>query len=421
MFTLVLATLLFAAPAGYRYEPLPAGGVAVIAPDGQTVAVLLAGTPIARVFVEGDTLIVIEARQPATLFSLADPASPQPFSAAAPPAQPAPPAALVTAARGKVVRVEGGRVLFELEAGTLSPQAHVRIVSQRPVEKPDLVTGAPRVVPSNEVTAVLAVEEVDGAHGMAPIGRGDYAEVGDLVVATDEPLSERIMVPRRSPFSLRFGAMVRPFLGLEANVNGRTSKPVGLLIDAFVTWYLPWLPLAIEASVAPFGVAFNSIDSHYPTTIAVTVAYTTDYFEIGLGVGGLFGNQGPCFPSGAGTECEVNNGFTINQLLRLGALDGLSLTWRSSIFSRPDKFVFGVGRGEVGVPLTSRLGLFAAGGAGENGWMLGEGGVRTYVGGTGARGTVILSASVGYSAVFDGPQAERAGGPSVAIGVEWRR
>jgi hypothetical protein len=82
--------------------------------------------------------------------------------------------------------------------------------------------------------------------------------------------------------------------------------------------------------------------------------------------------------------------------------------------------VFGVGRAELSVPLTRQLGLFGAGGAGENGWAFGELGVRTYVGGLGARGTAVLSASIGYASIFDGPSHETVGGPSVAFGCEWR-
>ncbi len=432
MLALVLVSMLAAAPGGFRYEPLPEGGVAVIGADGQRRAVLLPGVPIARVFVQGDTLVIVEARQLATLYSLADPGAPQPLSAAgaqpaaAPePAAPAPApsvAAPAPVARGRVVKVESGRVIFELDSGSVEPRSHLRVISQRPVKKPDLATGEPREVPSNEVTAVVMVEQLEGNRGMAPIGRGDFAEEGDLVEPTTDELSERLMVPRRAPFTVRAGFMVRPFLGLEVNVNGRSSKPVGLLLDVYGAWYLPWVPIALELSVAPFGVAVAALEAHYPTTIAFTVAYSSDYFEIGIGVGGLLGNQGPCSYDAFGVAtCEANNGVTINQVLRLGSVDGLSLVWRSSIFSRPQAFVFGVGRGEANVPLTSRLGLFAAGGAGENGWMLGELGVRTYVGGTGARGTMVLSASLGYSAVFDGPLAERAGGPSVAIGAEWRR
>jgi hypothetical protein len=46
--------------------------------------------------------------------------------------------------------------------------------------------------------------------------------------------------------------------------------------------------------------------------------------------------------------------------------------------------------------------------------------VRTSLGGAGGRGTVILRASLGYSAIFDGPSRETVGGPAVAFGMEWR-
>lgn len=102
-------------------------------------------------------------------------------------------------------------------------------------------------------------------------------------------------------------------------------------------------------------------------------------------------------------------------------MDGLHIAWGSSIFVRsPEGFVFGMGRAELGVPVSSTLGLFAAGGGGENGWGFGEVGVRSFFGGTGAPGTVMLSASLGGAGVFDGPAHENVIGPSVAFGMEWR-
>jgi hypothetical protein len=119
-------------------------------------------------------------------------------------------------------------------------------------------------------------------------------------------------------------------------------------------------------------------------------------------------------------ECEGNTGATFNQILRLGALDGIHLKWSSSIFARDTGFVFGVGRGELAVPVSSRLGVFAGGGAGENGWGYGEVGVRSFLGGAGTPGTLMLQASLGGAAIFDGPSRETIGGPSVAFGLEWR-
>ncbi|HYV46893.1 MAG TPA: hypothetical protein VFA20_18640, partial [Myxococcaceae bacterium] len=137
----------------------------------------------------------------------------------------------------------------------------------------------------------------------------------------------------------------------------------------------------------------------------------------------------PPRPSAPAKVLEVRGGRVI---LDAGAANGFAVGRRVRIAAQRlerkpdlatggmDRFVFGVGRAELNVPLTRQLGLFGAGGAGENGWAFGELGVRTYVGGLGARGTVILSASIGYASIFDGPSNEAVGGPSVAFGCEWR-
>lgn len=363
-----------------------------------------------RLLVDGEFLLAIEVHEEVVRFSLNEP-SPRPTSTAVSESVP-----LVevkeSSKSARVTAVTGGRVLFDAgtEAGFVKG-TRLRIVSQRLERKPDLVTGEWRDAPSGAVTAVLEVEEAQPRRGMAVLGRGDTAEVGDVIELTQAPLTERLLAPRRAPFQIRAGFEVRPFLGLQGQ-----SKPVGLMLDAYAHWYLSDVPVVLSIVGAPLGIAFNTQEAHYPGTVAVTAAYATDYFEIGLGVGALYGNVGPCELN----VCEVNTGFTINQVLRLGAIDGLHLEWHSSIFSRPNQFVFGVGRGEIAVPLNSRLTLFGAGGGGENGWATGEFGVRTAVGGAGGRGTVILAASLGVSGIFDGPSHENVIGPAVSFGAEWR-
>lgn len=410
-----------------EYVPLATGGVAVVdtsTAEKKVLATILEGHFVTRLIVDGDRLIALETKEEALVLSLDDPRQPRVVRGATMPAAPVAKAveAVTVAAPsavGTVVDVVGGRVIFEggIEKG-FRKGLHVRVSSQRKEQKPDLLTGAMVEVPSGEVTAVLAIEQSDARRGMALLGRGDVAEKGDLVEVTTEPLSERLFFPRRAPFEWRFGFVVRPFLGLDG-----TTKPVGILLDGYVAWYPSSLPLSVTVMAAPFGFVINGKEPHYPGTFFVMGGYSTDFFEIGLGAGALTGNLGPCFtPSpGATAECEVNTGFTINQHLRLGALDGFHLSWNSSIFSRPTQFVFGVGRGEVAVPLTSRLGLFAGGGGGENGWAMGELGVKTALGGAGAPGTIVLRASLGYSALFDGPSREFLGGPAVAFGMEWRQ
>ncbi len=412
------------------YVPLTSGGVAVIdaSVEGapKLLGTVLEGRFITRLVLDGERLVALEAREEALVLSLADPSRPKLVRGVSQSSAPvvvapveAPAVPVVTpAAMGTVTEVVGGRVIFE--GGTdkgFRKGVRVQILSQRKVPKPDLVTGAIVEVPSGEVTAVLAIEQSDASRAMAVLGRGDVAEKGDRVELTNEAVSERLFFPRRAPFEWRFGFVVRPFLGLEG-----TTKPVGVILDGFVSWYPSAIPISVTVMASPFGFVINGKEPHYPGTFALMGGYSTDFFEIAIGAGALTGNVGPCLPDGLGnTTCEVNTGFTINQHLRLGSIDGFHLAWYSSIFSRPAQFVFGVGRGEVSIPLTSRLGLFAGGGGGENGWAGGELGVRTSLGGAGAPGTVVLRASLGYSALFDGPTREFVGGPAVSFGMEWRQ
>ncbi len=415
----------------WLYVATAGGGIAVIdATDPahpRLVGRVFEGRVFSRLLIDGETLVALEAREEALTLSLVNPREPAlsrsvPVQLAMPietrAAEPPRPAVELVGPTVKVIDVLGGRVIFEggLAAG-FKPGSHVQVRSQRLVAKPDLASGGTVEVPSGEVSAVLVVEQAEEHRAMAILGRGDLAQKGDLVERTNEPTSERLMFPRRAPFTWRAGFQVRPFLGLEGQ-----SKPVGFVLDGFLAWYASSFPFAVLLSASPVSFALNASEAHYPGAVALSAAYVTDYFELGLGLGALYGNAGPCMqgPLDPASSCEVNTGVTINQRLRLGALDGFHFEWTSAVFSRPDRFVFGLGRGEVAIPFTSRLGLFAAGGAGENGWMFGELGLRTWVSGAGAPGTLILSASLGYAAIFDGPTRDMVGGPSMSFGMEWR-
>ncbi|MCC7072166.1 MAG: hypothetical protein IT383_12635 [Deltaproteobacteria bacterium] len=471
--TLGLGTVLARIDRGkVAYLALAQGGVAVVdqsmpgAP--RLLTTLLPGQAVSRLLLDGDRLWAVVLSESAHAFSVVEPAAPlallagadvHPAASAVLPAPhpPSPPSTAPVAApsapapSAKVLEVSGGRVIFDGgTAGGFAAGMHVKVVSQRLVTKPDLVKGGMAQVPSGEVTAVVAIEDVAEERAMAVLGRGDVAAPGDLVLATDEGLSESLFLPRRAPFHWSLGFMARPFLG----VNAPGIFPVGGLVDGYARYTFDAVPIALGVEMAPMGFAVLTRDLHYPGTFALTAAYVTDYFEIGLGGGALVGNAGPCTQSGAEQQidtnddgvpdefrfvpdgepvCEQNNGATFNQVLRLGAHDGLHLSWSSSIFARPEGFVLGVGRGEVAVPVSSSLGLFGAGGVGESGWAFGEIGVRSLFGGTGAPGTIILSASLGVSAVFDGAgtfveqaagyayyQREMVVGPAVGFGMEWR-
>jgi hypothetical protein len=435
-----------------------AGGVVVV--DVSDAAAprprrrLLADRVATRLLLDGDRLIVVVLQEEVVMLSVADPGeplvvlpsvapppvlstTPSPIAAAGPPPPPGAPTpaapTATAAARGRVVAVTGGRVVFDGGAGAgFARGQRVRVVAQRLVDKPDLVRGGTKKAPSGETTAVVDIEDVDAERAMARLGRGDTAAVGDVVETTDAPLSERIFLPPRAPFSWRTGFHARPFLGLSTS-----GFPVGMLVDGYVVWTPRDLPIAVLLEAAPAGFALFSQDAHYPIALAAGVTYVTDWFEVGLGGGALIGNEGPCTDDGPTYDsvCEQNTGATFNQFLRLGALDGVHLQWESSIFARAGGFVLGTGRAEVAIPVSSRVGLFGGGGVGENGWAFGEIGVRSMFGGTGGPGTTVLSASLGGAGVFDGRGEEHTddlnpgyryyvqevvAGPAVGFGMEWR-
>jgi len=441
-----------------RYLALQQGGIAVVVEEGtgaRLVQTLLPGQAVSRVLVVDGRLLAFVVSESVQQFDVASPMTPvvalptMPMSPpTTAPSTPTPPPSRVDEATkptkptkdaakprvvGRVVEVSEGRVIVDhgVTDGFVRG-ARIKVIAQRLVKKPDLQAGGVAMLPSNEVTAVVALEEAEAGRSMAILGRGDVAMPGDLVEVTDAPLSESLFLPRRAPFNWRFGFVARPYLG----ISGDGTFPVGILADGYVTYTFDDLPLTLFAELSPVGTAVLGNEAHYPIVTAVGAAYTTDFVEIGLGGGALVGNEGPCFPNEVsfdtdgdgipdqfrteGQTCEGNTGATFNQVLRLGALDGLHLKWSSSIFARNTGFVFGVGRGEVAVPVSSRLGVFAGGGAGENGWGYGEVGVRSFFGGAGTPGTLMLQASLGGAAIFDGPSRETIGGPSVAFGLEWR-
>jgi hypothetical protein len=434
------------------YAALTRGGVAVVdvsdPSSPRLVTRLLEDRAVSRLFIDGDQLLVVVLAEQALSLSLVDPRAPAVALPTLPPAGavvavpslpsvpsvPAPrPSPAAARARGVVVNVAGGRVVFDGGAAAgFAVGQRVRVVAQRLVAKPDLKSGGMTKAPSGETTAVVDVEEVDETRAMARLGRGDVAAKGDIVEVTDAPLTERLFLPPRAPFSWRAGFHARPFFGLSTS-----GFPVGAVVDGYVVWTPRDLPLAVIVEASPASFAVLAKELHYPQTLAVGVTYVTDWFEVGLGGGALVGAEGPCTDQAPGSprSCEQNTGPTFNQFLRLGALDGVHLQWESSIFARSGGFVLGTGRGELAVPVSSRVGLFGGGGVGENGWALGEIGVRTMFGGTGGPGTTILSASLGGAGVFDGPGErheddlnpgyvwyvqEVVAGPAVGFGMEWR-
>jgi hypothetical protein len=413
------------------YVALERGGIAVIALEPappRLVRRLEEGRRFVRLVLTGDALLAVELREEAHAFTLSTPESPQPTTlaralsaplpvasapAAAPPAvasaPDAGPALRVTVVEGGDVFLSGGRNVG------LAEGARVRIVAP---------AGAPR-----GAEAVLEVVEVREADAIARLGRGESARVGDRVEPTPAPVTARLAAPPGNTHQLRYGFHARPFLAIDAETaSGNNARAGGVLMDAFVAYRLPNLPVVLHARLEPVGVGLGTGERHTPGLGYVAATYSADVIEVGLGVGALFGqNQQECFPEynefgqvvGQSCTSSTETGVGVQQLLRLGALDGFHLEWSSSILSRENQFVFGAGRGELQLPITTRFSLIAVGGGGRSGYAFGEVGIRSFLKGTGGAGSLLLTGTVGGVSLSDGRGS--LAGPSVALGLEWRR
>lgn len=413
---------------GVTYAALGRGGIAVLKLDGDTpqlVRRIEEARRFVRLVVVGQSLLAIEQREEAHAFSLATPEQPQPDSLASalsataaltvvtepPPSPPARPPATtahltVTAVKSGDVTLSGG------EASGLREGAHVRVRTQD----------------AREVVLEVAESREDSAR--ARLGRGESVRVGDTAVLTDAPATARLFFPEPGVPSLRYGFHARPFLALDATTRlGHSARAGGLLLDAFVAWRPGELPLVLSAQLDPVGFGLGTGLRHTPGSAYVAVSYATDFLEVGIGAGALFG-QKSCAPTFAydpityepvegENVCQSHAGPSVQQVLRLGAIDGFHVAWNSSILSRDNQFRFGSGRGEVQVPLTPSLSLFGAGGGSVSGWNFGELGVRSFIKGTGGSSTTVFSASLGVVSRSDG-SGEALTGPSIAIGIERR-
>ncbi|MBZ4334246.1 hypothetical protein [Corallococcus sp. AS-1-12] len=415
---------------GVTYVALGRGGIALLKLDGaspQLVRRIEEGRRFVRLVVVGQSLLAIEQREEAHAFSLATPEQPRPDSLAsalgsardltvvtqAPPPQAPPPTSAPSSTRLTVTAVHDGDVT--LSGGALAGLGEGTRVRVRTQDSREVVL---RVIESREDTAI------------ARLGRGENVRVGDTAVVTDAPATARLFFPEPGVPRLRYGFHARPFLALDAKTReGQSARAGGLLLDAFIAWRPGDLPLVLSAQLDPVGFGLGTGLRHSPGSAYVAAAYSTDFLEVGIGMGALFG-QKECStqfdfdpntyePINPRTVCDSNAGVSFQQVLRLGALDGFHLAWNSAILSRDNQFRFGSGRGEVQVPLTPSLSLFGAGGGSASGWNFGELGVRSFIKGTGGSGTTVLSASLGVVSLSDGT-GEALTGPSIAIGIERR-
>jgi hypothetical protein len=327
------------------------------------------------------------------------------------------------AVQGRILQVTRGEVIVDRgRAHGLALGDRIQILSQELVERPNLTTGAPERVPSNEPVAVLVIDAVDEGRASAALHRGDRCRPGDRFVTTSEPPTERLLAPPRQDYRHRVLFMFRPFVELG-------TLGVGSISDLRYGYRFA-IPLSLEVGLSPlaFEVRRGEGKRHFPTAFDATASYDTDFFAVGLGAGAMIFSPeeieavGPFGTTTLNTG-ETNVHMTLAQSARLGNLDGLSVELRNTFVYRKETnvgeaaFHWGSTEAHAYIPLTRRLTIAGGGGGGTNGWAYGELGVRTYFKGTGGAGTLIVPVSLGVGGFTQEPSRA---GPLVTIGLELR-
>jgi len=409
------------------YVALVTGGVVVIDAGNASAPIVTAhlaeGQQVVQFAHQGaSTLIAILEDHGALDFNAADPLHPipvEPGSQPSPPAQPSQPpqpqSPTPYGGKGRVLAVRDGTAVIEGgSAAGFYMGEHVKIVSRAHLSPQDQLAEQQGLVAVGTTTAVVALERVEPNRSVAHLGRGDEAQAEDEVSGTSEPISESVIGPRWIPFEWRVSFALRPFLD-----TSDSSNAVGLLTDAMVAYYFAGAPLRIEAGVEPLGLAAGGGAQHNPAVAVVDLAFTSPFFEFGIGTGFSVLAQGVTnYETGAVTPTGSQVDPLIVEVLRIGQIDGLNLIWHSAIASTSGQgFQFRAAETDLNLPITTRLTIFLDG-AGGNGYGFGDLGIRTYLGGVGGPGTTILSLGLGGAIIMDGVKS--LGGPSLLLGAEFR-
>lgn len=327
-----------------------------------------------------------------------------------------------------------GRVIVEAPADLgLTRGQHVELFVERTVD-----LGGGSSATREQRVAIGVVAAVGEGRAEVELGLGERVPAGAMARPTSAPLTASMFVsPRLTDlWELRFA--FRPFLALGTVGFG--------MVDDLRATYRFEAPVALHLVLEPAGVGIADDGNILALAGNLVATYDSALFEVGLGLGwsAVNGDLGwGADEASAGGDYEfkrVKDGFSLAQLARLGAVDGLNITILNSFLLYDDKFNYGGTRATVQVPVSERLWFIAAGGGGSSGYAFGEIGLRVLVAGNGDHGTVLLTPTLGGAALF-GETEESCqvwnsstqtnepgtcvtdidyGGPMVGIAVEYR-
>lgn len=340
---------------------------------------------------------------------LAPPVTPPPAAAApAPPAAAAP--APVRRKVGSVVRSLPGEVVISLgSADGLLRGDHIELALLQDKDSTALDSAL-----SREPVAIGLVTNVSEREARVRLGLNEQVPVGATGTATRASTTASLSAPPRVSGTWDLELMARPFAALDELGGG------ALLSGSFGYRFKR---LHLQAVLDPLAIADAQDRSSVAAFNATVIAsYDSQYFEMGLGLGGQTVND-------ADFLLPPGTGYSVSQLLRLGAQDGLNISARTSVVLFHSEFQFGgmVARGQI--PVTRGYWLLLQGGGGNIGYAFGEFGLRVLLGGNGLAGSKFLTVTAGGAGVFKSATCDQFfscgetisyGGPMAGVGGEWR-
>jgi len=212
------------------------------------------------------------------------------------------------------------------------------------------------------------------------------AEAAAPKEAPATPEKRPLMLPPLARNMVRVQGTVRPFFNL-------LGPGGGALADLSVEYYFQ-RPFKLGFELSPF--AFVLVPEG-PGTIAharVRAAFSSDYVEVGLGVGGRMQYFGP-------------SGLSVAPAMRLGSLDGANLRLEMgyslirNYYTQQGQFALSHLTGGLDVPVSRKLAITLDGGYGVDLWAYATLGVRQWVVGHGGPGSLAIGASAGAVWVVD--------------------
>lgn len=225
------------------------------------------------------------------------------------------------------------------------------------------------------------------------------------------------LAPPRVGRQLMVEGGIRPYLPMR-------SLGVAMLADASVTYHgeRPWY---VQAQFFPLGgTATKGMDASV-FGVAASIGYDHPYFGVGVGLGslrrGAFHSDFDPIQRRTRDWVEHSFGLSVTQALRVGALDGLSLTLLNAFVLDDERWRFGYFDLTFQIPLNRQTWLSSGGGGAEEaGYLYAELGLRRLVRGDLGSGSLFVEPSVGLAGIdnrLDGVGP----GPMIGCHLEWRK